>query len=130
MLFWRIFVFLGVVLLGCNDIKKNSPAELSNKQEYSIIQSVEYEYRNVRHEKEYIIFRDALNTKKTLVAFPVKDKNHGYVVILASSCSSPKVKYLPEKDFMVSPSTLEIVFSEVSFSDEVRSFLLSHSRAL
>jgi hypothetical protein len=98
--------FLALLLLvvgGCrsqptNELVKN---ERDNKPEYSILQAYEYDYREVKNEKPYLVFKNALKTDATVVAFPIKSKATGYVVLLAQTKSLPKVKAMPDADFVV-----------------------------
>ena len=54
-----------------NELAKN---ELDNKPEYSVLQAFGYEYRDVKNDKPYLVFKNALKTDATVVAFPIKNK--------------------------------------------------------
>jgi hypothetical protein len=102
--------------------------EFTNKSEYSILQSYEYEYRDVKNDKPYMVFKNALKTDLTVVAFPIKDKPKGYVVILARAEGSPKVKYMPDVDFVVTQNTLTEIQAAITLSKEVEQFIMAHIR--
>lgn len=102
--------------------------DFTNKSEYSILQSYEYEYREVKNDKPYMVFKNALKTNATIVAFPIKNKPKGYVVILAQAKSSPKVKFMPDTDFIVSQKIIEEVKAETPLSKEVEKFIAAHVR--
>ena len=97
--------------------------EASNKSEYSVLQAYEHQYREIRNDKTYIVFKQALNTELTVVAFPRKDKLHGYVVILAKAKGSPAVKVMPETDFLVTQDAYAAVRADASLSKEVDQFI-------
>ncbi len=83
--------FLALLLLvagGCRSQAMNDELaknELANKPEYSVLQAYEYQYRDVKNDKSYLVFKNALKTDATVVAFPIKNKTTGYVVMLAET---------------------------------------------
>ncbi len=125
--------FLALLLLvvgGChsqptNELAKN---ELDNKPEYSVLQAVGYEYRDVKNDKPYLVFKNALKTDATVVAFPIKNKTTGYVVMLAETKTVPKVKAMPDADFVVTKDALEQVRAATPLSKEVEQFIAAHVR--
>jgi hypothetical protein len=125
--------FLPLLLLvvgGCrsqptNELAKN---ELDNKPEYSVLQAFGYEYMDVKNDKPYLVFKNALKTDATVVAFPIKNKTTGYVVMLAQAKSSPKVKVMPDADFVVTKDALEQVRAATPLSKEVEQFITAHVR--
>ena len=104
--------FLALLLLvvgGCrsqptNELAKN---ELDNKPEYSVLQAFGYEYMDVKNDKPYLVFKNALKTDTTVVAFPIKNKTTGYVVMLAETKTVPKMKAMPDADFVVTHSAFK-----------------------
>ena len=125
--------FLALLLLvvgGCrsqptNELAKN---ELDNKPEDSVLQAYGYQYRDVKNDKPYLVFKNALKTDATVVAFPIKNKTTGYVVMLAQAKSSPKVKAMPDADFVVTKDALEQVRAATPLSKEVEQFITAHVR--
>ncbi len=125
--------FLALLLLvvgGCrsqptNELAKN---ELDNKPEYSVLQAYGYQYRDVKNDKPYLVFKNALKTDTTVVAFPIKSKATGYVVLLAQTKSLPKVKAIPDADFVVTKDALEQVRAATPLSKEVEQFITAHVR--
>ena len=116
-----------LVLTGaCN--KEANEGELANKPEYSILQSYEYKYRDMPNDKPYLVEKNALNTGLTVIAFPAKDKSHGYVVMLTSSVRSPDILVLPEVDFVVTNGSYSSVKEQTSLSKEVDRFISRHIR--
>ena len=93
-----------------------------------MLQYYEYEYREAKHDKPYMVFQHALNTELTVLAFPIKDKPVGYAVMLARAEGLPKVKSMPEVDFKVSMDTYAVLKAEVSMSNEVDQFIASRVR--
>lgn len=125
--------FLALLLLvvgGCrsqptNELAKN---ELDNKPEYSILQAYEYDYREVKNDKSYLVFKNALKTDATVVAFPIKNKATGYVVMLAQAKYLPKVKAMPDADFVVTQGAFKEVRTATPLSKEVEQFIAAHVR--
>src|SRR5260370_28846126 len=99
--------FLALLLLvagGCRSQAMNDELadnELANKPEYSVLQAYEYQYKDVKNDKPYLVFKNALKTDATVVAFPIKSKATGYVVMLAQAKALPKSKVIPDTDFVV-----------------------------
>jgi hypothetical protein len=122
----RIIILAGAALIGGCDLGSMSK-ESTNKSEYSVLQFYAYELQDISHENSYMIFQNALNTKLTVLAFPIKEKASGYVVILANAEGTPKVKTIPEFKFNVSKETYAKIKAEVSISEEVDQFILSRT---
>ena len=125
------FTLTLLIATGChsqamnNELAKN---ELANKPEYSVLQAYEYQYRDVKNDKPYLVFKKALNTDATVVAFPIKSKAAGYVVVLAHAESLPKVKALPDVDFVVTKDAFTEVRAATPLSKEVEQFIAAHVR--
>lgn len=115
-----------LLLEGC-DLNSLSNDAL-NKSEYSVLQHYESEYREAKQEKPYMVFQRALNTELTVLAFPIKDKSTGYVVVLAQAEGVPKVKAMPEVDFDVSKDTYAAAKAETALSHEVDQFIAARVR--
>ena len=121
----KVFVFIVLVLInGCNAQAKND--EMSNKTEYSILQSYEYDYREAKNDIPYMIFKKALNTDATVIAFPIKNVQKGYVVILAKSKGTQAVKVMPNTDFVVTQEAYTEVRKQVDLSEDVDMFISAH----
>jgi len=117
-----------LVVGGCRNQPMNKLAknELDNKPEYSILQAYAYDYREVKNDKPYLVFKNALKTDTTVVAFPIKNKPTGYVVMLAQAKNPPKVKVMPDADFVVTQGALKEVRAATPLSKEVEQFISSH----
>lgn len=111
---------------GCDFSAMNN--EAVNKSEYSVLEYYAYEYREAKHDKPYMVFQRALNTELTVLAFPIKDKPVGYVVILASAEGVPKVKAMTEVDFEVTKDAYAAVKAETVLSTEVDQFIAARVR--
>jgi hypothetical protein len=123
-----LWMLMLLVVGGCrsqptNELAKN---ELDNKPEYSILEAYEYDYREVKNDKPYLVIKNALKTDATVVAFPIKNKPTGYVVMLAQAKNSPKVKVMPDADFVVTSPALKEVRAATPLSKEVEQFISSH----
>jgi len=113
-----------IIIVGCD--MQDGNREITNKHDYSILQAYEYDYRDANNDKPYMVFNHALGTNKTVVAFPIKNKHVGYVVIIANPTVSSTAKYMPEADFVVTQDVFQTVKSQVSFSEETEKFISLH----
>ena len=100
--------------------------ESISKTEYSILQSYEYQYRETSNDMPYLVLNHASDA--TVIAFPIKGKSQGYVVILAKSKGKPEVKMMPDADFIVTQAVYMAVKEEISLSTEVDRFIAEHVR--
>jgi hypothetical protein len=83
---------------------------------------------DVKNDKPYLVFKNALKTDATVVAFPIKSKATGYVVMLAQAKSLPKVKAMPDADFVVTQGAFEEVRAATPLSKQVEQFIAGHVR--
>lgn len=120
-------LLVALPILGGCDIE-GMRNESANKSEYSVLQYYEYEYRETQHDKPYMVFKRALNSDFTVVAFPLKDKPTGYVAILAHADGIPKVKVTTEADFVVTKDAYAAVKAEALLSKEVDQFVAARVR--
>jgi hypothetical protein len=125
-MFKKILLVALPLFEGCGLSSVNN--EAVNKSEYSVLQYYEHEYREAKHDKPYMVFRRALNTELTVVAFPIKENPVGYVVILARAVGVPKIKVMTEVDFTVTKDTYESVKAETALSQEVDQFIAARVR--
>lgn len=115
---------LSLALLGGCDAQKN---EAANLHEYSILQALEYQYRDLDHREPYLIVPNALGSEATAIAFPVAGSSKGYVFMLANANGAPKDKRLPEADFVVTRGALSAVKRAAQLSPEVESAIAARS---
>lgn len=111
-------------IYGCSDQTEYS--EMSNKPDYSILQSYEYNYQEINNDIPYMICKKALNTNATVIAFPIKSVSKGYVVILAKSEGCSAVKVLPDADFIVTQEAYTEIKKQVDLSVDVDRFISAH----
>jgi hypothetical protein len=83
------------------------------------LQSFERQYAELEHVQPYIVTSKALGTSSTVIAFPIKNKEKGYVVMLAQAQGNPIDKRLPEVMFVVNESTFSKLKSATTLSSEV-----------
>jgi hypothetical protein len=119
-----------LVVAGCHSqpVSDEAANELANKSGYSILQAYAYDYRQVKNDKPYLVFKNALKSDATVVAFPIKNKPTGYVVILADTKNAPKVKVIPDVDFVVTQNAFTEVRTATPLSKEVETFIAQHVR--
>jgi len=120
------YVVLFAIVVGCFYVFRGFDNEGLNIHEYSILQSCEHRFRNAPNADQYIIIKKALETPHTVVAFPIKGKEAGYVVMLAQAEGDPKTKSLPEVDFVVTESAFEAVKARTKLSPEIEQFIAAH----
>ncbi|WP_156362558.1 hypothetical protein [Xylophilus sp. Leaf220] len=112
-----------IFIVGCDVASIEN--EAINKSEYSLLQYYAYEFQQAKHDRPYMIFKKALNTDINVIAFPAANKNNGYVAIIAKSAGYPRVKILPEEEFIINKKSYEELKSEISISREVNFFIQS-----
>ncbi len=100
---------------GCN--------ELANKHEYSVLEAVEFELRDRPHDRKYLIYRNALRSNFTVVAFPMARAEQGYVTMLANGAIAPLDKSVPDEDFTVTLETLAAVKAQAKLSAPVEKYI-------
>ena len=101
---------------GCN--------ELANKSEYSLLQAVSFRLRDQPHDRDFLIYRNALGTDLTVVAFPLAKSETGYVALLANAETPPLDKSVPRRgDFVITPKTLAVVKERVKLSPAVEIYM-------
>ena len=125
----KLVLILVIMTGGCDmqgEENELAKYELANKPDYSILEHYEYKYREANNDRPYMIIKRALKTDKTVVAFPIKNKSRGYVVLLVNSQNPPLVKYMPEEIFFVTRNTYLAVKVESSLSNEVEQFIVKH----
>lgn len=116
------FVFF--TLFGCDE--KNTGDELSNKPEYSLLQSYAYKYSEFRHNQKFLLVKKALGTDYNVLAFPIKNSEKGYVVMLSNAQEDPKGKRIPDKEFNLDTDTLKAVKKSTKLSIEVQKLIKEH----
>jgi hypothetical protein len=119
------FMFLAAVGCRSQPISDEAANELANKPDYSILQAYEYDYREIKNDKPYLIIK---NADATVVAFPIRNRSTGYVVILAETKHAPKVKAMPQLDFVVTQDAFADVRTAAPLSKEVEEFIAQHVR--
>lgn len=100
---------------GCN--------ELANKSEYSLLQAMSFRLRDRPHDRSFLIFREALDTDFTVVAFPLSKSETGYVALLANAEIPPLDKSVPNGDFIITPRTSVAVKERVKLSPSVETYM-------
>ncbi len=124
-----LILLITIITAGCDILGEDNEQakyELLNKHDYSVIQVLGYKYRNKTNNIPYLILLDQEDSNDNAVAFPIKGKTQGYVVILANTDFPPLIKYLPEKDFVVTQEAYQAVKSQLSLSKEVDQFIMNH----
>ena len=124
----KLLLLMLSFISGCDTQEMKNEAANKSDAGYTILQSYEYDYREAKQDKPYMVFEHALNSNFTVVAFPIKDKPKGYVAILAQAEGVPKVKVSTEANFVVTKETYAAVKAEASLSKEVDEFIAAHVR--
>jgi hypothetical protein len=103
--------------------------ELADKSEWSVLQGVEAAHRNAVHASPALVVRHALNSDYTAIGFPARDRNTGYVWVLANPTTKPCVKQLPhDEDFVVTAGVVGWLKSRTAIHPRVREYLESSRR--
>lgn len=120
----QLWAFVLLIVSGCDIQGMNN--EFANKTEYSILEACESEYRDVKNDEPYMVLKNALQTDKTVLAFPIRGKETGYVVMLAQAEGIPKDKAMPETDFVVTQRAFTEIKATTPLSKEIVLFIAAH----
>ncbi len=121
----QLLVCVLLVVSGC-DIQgmKN---EYANKYEYSLLEACYSRYKDVKNDEPYMVLKNALQTDKTVLAFPIRGKATGYVMMLAQAEGIPKDKGLsPKEDFVVTQKAFAEIKATTPLSQEIVQFIEAH----
>lgn len=104
-------------LCGCDE--KDTSNELRNKPEYSVLEASAYNYSEFSHDQKFILVQKAFGTDYNVLAFPIRNAEKGYVVMLTNAQVAPIDKRVPEKEFFVDKEVLVSVKKLTPLSREV-----------
>jgi hypothetical protein len=96
-----------------------------DKYEYSAIQAYSGRYKNMDNDKPYLIEK-IKNNNYALIAFPIKGKQKGYVVIFPNPEGGHKIKSIPNVDFELTQEVYNEIKAKVHISEDVDTFIASH----
>lgn len=92
-------LFLGVacaLLGGCGSEGAPGSQELESKQEYSVLQSYEYNYRDRGNSDGVVVEELALGSKFHVVGLPKRGEPKGYIWFIANSDDPKAIQRLPK----------------------------------
>lgn len=115
-----------LVCAGCNS-EPQGEQEVQSKAEYSVLQSLEFDYRQHSHSKPYIVEKAALGSEFDVIGFPRSGSDKGYVWLIANPDSRPLVKQMPaDVDFSISRGELANVEDSTRLAPAVKAYLSTH----
>lgn len=120
----QLLAFVLFIVSGCDIQGMNN--EFANKTEYSILEACESTYQDVKNDEPYMVLKNALQSDKTVLAFPIRGKATGYVVMLAQAEGIPKDKAMPETDFVVTQRAFTEIKATTPLSKEIAQFIAAH----
>lgn len=123
---YKFLIFFIFLISSCKEDAMNN--EFLDKQEYSILQSFEFNYRLKNNAEKYIINLNALNSGFDVIALPIAGKSEGYVVMLAKSKNGTQIKILPNVNFDLNHDTFKTLKAKVTLSPAVNDYLTSQIR--
>ncbi len=103
-------IILSLFISGCD--------EFSSKDEYGILQVVEYSYRNVVLTNMVFIVKDTSH----LVGFVPPNRTNNFWVLLNPE-SPPYFKHMPNEEFNISLNQYDVLMKKPMISPEVRDAL-------
>lgn len=125
----QLLAFVLFFVSGCDIQGMNN--EFANKTEYSILQACESTYQDVKNDEPYMVLKNALQTDKTVLAFPIRGKATGYVMMLAQAEGIPKDKVMsPEEDFVVTQRAFTEIKATTLLSKEIEQFIAAHVKGV
>jgi len=124
-----LYIFLILILLIYilyNIYDKLDSDEMQDKYEYSCIESLYYTQNQIDNKNQYQLF-NCENVDLISIAFPIKNKSKGYVIILANTPHKPFIKIFPDNiKFVVKKEWLNQIKSKIKLSIEVEQYLLNY----
>ncbi|MEE7545957.1 hypothetical protein HF319_01885 [Xanthomonas sp. Kuri4-1] len=118
-----VVLVLALALAGCLS-ETNAGRELEAKSEYSVLQSFEFDYRERKQERNYIIEKNALSSGYDLIGLPKANVDHGYVWLIANPSSEPAIKKMPSDDvFSVNKDALAAIKQSVQLPPAMEAYL-------
>jgi len=104
--------------------------EMQSKYEYSMLEALSNKNSESKNNATYKIFehpRGKSYSDAVAIGLPIKNKNKGYVMVLASTVNHPLVKVFPDDiSFAFKEDWLDEIKFQVSLSIEVEKYLLKH----
>jgi aspartate 1-decarboxylase len=101
----------------------------ADRQEWSIVHIMDKKYEDADNSEFYFIEEvdiKNVNNNSSIVAFPIKGKTKGYVVILSKATVGATVKVSPIVDFELTKEIYEEIKSQITLYDDVDTFIASH----
>lgn len=117
-----VFVFVFVVV-SCRLQYDGDSNELLAKEEYSILQYYEYEYRDKENSMRPIVVGKALNTRFGVIGLPVAGSIKGYVWFIGNSSSNLIAQLPAEANFYVDETILKVISEIPWMSNSLKKYL-------
>jgi hypothetical protein len=109
-------------LVGCQESEEG----FADKSEFSVLQALEYDYRDAPHSSRVLIQRNAVGSRLDSIGFPIAGRRSGFVWVLAHT-ESGNVKVSTEDSFQLSHTELIEVEKHVKLDPKVKKFLEAHA---
>lgn len=122
--FFTVSVLANIaVLVWALYVGISSDVELANKQEWSILEFLEYKYRDSPSEPDAILIKNYSNTGYDAAGiFDAKKTKR--IWVLTNSKISPKIKLLPQiTEITLSEKQVASILSGLDVNYEVKSFM-------
>ena len=100
---------------------------LNDLDEAAYILAYREKYKDMKHDEPYMIETD--DNHPPIVAFPIKRKQKGYVVILTRSKGGHTVKMVPVNDFELTKEVYVEIKKQVLLSHDIDALISSHVRS-
>jgi hypothetical protein len=113
-------ILLLALMAGCGSGADEH--EFADKTEYSVLQSLEFESRTMPRKQRFFVRKAVLKTNLDAVAFPMKNKEQGYVWILART-KRGDVKYSTPEDFEVTSDDVRLVEQQIRLSPAAKAYI-------
>jgi hypothetical protein len=123
-----ILIAFSLASFGCE--RQHLAGEgVGSKQEYSVLQALEYDYRALDQTQPVIIKTHVLSSAYNVVGFPKEGSPKGYVWLIANPVEEPLIKQLPvDAEFRLERANLEMIERKVDLNPEVKAYLFRRLR--
>lgn len=112
-------------ITGCDKCDLDQHTLLQNDlDEAAYILAYREKYKDMKHDEPYMIETDG--NHPPIVAFPIKRKQEGYIVILTRSKGGHTVKMVPVRDFELTKEVYVEIKKQVLLSHDIDALIASH----
>lgn len=117
-------IFMGSIAHKATMFSENADGELAQKNEWSVLQVVEYENRDKENAGGPRLIANAAGSTFVVLGLPLVNQNKGYAWLLLNPSSKPTIKLLPsDAQFSLSKKDFELLKAKTQLEHDLSNFL-------